>query len=141
VKQGRAVAQAVSRWIPIAAAWVRAWVRSCGICGRQSGTGTGFLQVPQFSLPSMAPIASHSSSSIIIRGLYKRSVVASVMVDSVPPPPPPANKGKFRTKQNTVPSDHVIQFLLKFSASIVDDIPELCYLISIPNTLTEKHKC
>jgi hypothetical protein len=32
---GRAIAQAVSRWLPTAAALVRARVRSCGICGGQ----------------------------------------------------------------------------------------------------------
>jgi hypothetical protein len=32
---------AVSRWRPTEAARVRARVRSCGICGRQSGTGAG----------------------------------------------------------------------------------------------------
>jgi hypothetical protein len=40
---GRAVAQAVSRWFPTAAARVRARVWSCGICGGQSGAGAGFL--------------------------------------------------------------------------------------------------
>jgi hypothetical protein len=45
---GRAVAQAVSRWLPIAAARVR--VRAAfGVCGGQSGTGSGFLRV--FRLP------------------------------------------------------------------------------------------
>jgi hypothetical protein len=34
-----AVAQAVSRRLPAAAALVRAWAKSCGICGGQSGTG------------------------------------------------------------------------------------------------------
>jgi hypothetical protein len=35
-------AQAVSRWLYTAAAWVR--VRAaCGVCGGQSGTGAGFL--------------------------------------------------------------------------------------------------
>jgi hypothetical protein len=40
--RGRAVAQAVSRWLPTAAARVR--VRAaCGVCGGQSGTGAGLL--------------------------------------------------------------------------------------------------
>jgi hypothetical protein len=40
---GRAIAQAVSRWLPTAAARVRARVLSCGICGGQTGAGAGFL--------------------------------------------------------------------------------------------------
>jgi hypothetical protein len=36
--------QAVSRWLPIAEVQVR--VRAeCGVCGGQSGTGSGFLRV------------------------------------------------------------------------------------------------
>jgi hypothetical protein len=42
---GRAIAQAVSRWLPKAAARVRAQVWSNGICGGQSGAGAGFLRV------------------------------------------------------------------------------------------------
>jgi hypothetical protein len=42
-KHGRATAQAVSRWLPKAAARVRARVWSSGICGGQSGAGAGFL--------------------------------------------------------------------------------------------------
>jgi hypothetical protein len=47
---GRTVAEAVSRCLPTAAAWVR--VRAaCGICGGQSGAGTGFLRLLRFPLP------------------------------------------------------------------------------------------
>jgi hypothetical protein len=48
---GRALAQAVIRWLPTAAARVR--VRAaCGVCGGQSGTEAGFLRVLRFSLPT-----------------------------------------------------------------------------------------
>jgi hypothetical protein len=36
---GRAIAQAVSRWLPTVAARVLAQVRSCEICGGQRGAG------------------------------------------------------------------------------------------------------
>jgi hypothetical protein len=39
---GRAMSQVVSRRPLTAEAQVRAWVNPCGICGGQSGTGTGF---------------------------------------------------------------------------------------------------
>jgi hypothetical protein len=42
VGEGRAIAQAVGRWLPTAAL-VRARAWSCGICGGQSGAGAGFL--------------------------------------------------------------------------------------------------
>jgi hypothetical protein len=51
---GRAVAQAVSRWLPTAAVWVRARA-ACGICGGQSGTGAGLLRVLLFPLPIIPP--------------------------------------------------------------------------------------
>jgi hypothetical protein len=58
---GRAVAQAVSRWLPIAAARVR--VRAaCGVCGGKGGTGAGFLRVLQFPLPIILPISPSSKS-------------------------------------------------------------------------------
>jgi hypothetical protein len=58
------MAQVVSRRLPTAAARVRAQVRSCGICGGQSGTGAVFLRVLRPPLPILGqPIAPHSSSS------------------------------------------------------------------------------
>jgi hypothetical protein len=56
---GRAVAQAVIRWLPTAAAWVR--VRAvCGVCGGESGTGASFLRVLRFPLPVIPPISPSS---------------------------------------------------------------------------------
>jgi hypothetical protein len=53
--RGCAVAQAVSRWLPTAAARVR--VRAaCGVYGGQSGTEAGFLRVLRFPLPTIPPI-------------------------------------------------------------------------------------
>jgi hypothetical protein len=53
---GRAIAQAVSRWLPTAAARVR--VRSaCGVCGGQSA---GFLRILRFTLPIIPPISPSS---------------------------------------------------------------------------------
>jgi hypothetical protein len=43
-KKGRAIAQAVSRWLPTAAARVRARVWSCGICGGQVALGQVFSE-------------------------------------------------------------------------------------------------
>jgi hypothetical protein len=42
-----------------------AHIRSCGICGEQSGTGASFLWVLRFPLPLIPLSAPHSSSSII----------------------------------------------------------------------------
>jgi ribosomal protein S14 len=57
--KGRAVAQAVSHWLPTAAARVR--IRAgCGVCGGQSGIGACFLRVNRFPLP-IIPLISPSS--------------------------------------------------------------------------------
>jgi hypothetical protein len=52
---GRAIAHAISRRLPTAAAWVRPQVRSCGIRGGRSGIGAGFLRVLRFPLPVLIP--------------------------------------------------------------------------------------
>jgi hypothetical protein len=67
---GRAVAQVVSRWLPTAAAWVRAGVRSCGIFGGESGIGAGFLRVLRFPLPILIPPIAPESPYNIIWGWY-----------------------------------------------------------------------
>jgi hypothetical protein len=58
---GRAIAQAVSRWLPNAAARVRARDSSSGICCGQSRAGAGFLRELRFSLPISIPPNSPSS--------------------------------------------------------------------------------
>jgi hypothetical protein len=63
-----ATAQAVSRWLPTAAARVRVRVWSDGICGGQSGAGAGFLRVLRFPLPIFMPPNSPSSTK---RGLFR----------------------------------------------------------------------
>jgi hypothetical protein len=50
---------------------VPAQVSSCGICGKQSGTGADFLLVLRFTLLVILPAAPHSSLSII-RGWCNR---------------------------------------------------------------------
>jgi hypothetical protein len=76
--EGRAVVQAVSRWLPTAAARVRARVWSCRICGGQSGAGADFLRVLQFPLSIfISPIAPQSPSSISW-DWYNRPVATAV---------------------------------------------------------------
>jgi hypothetical protein len=76
--QGRAIAQAVSGWLPTAAARVRARVRSCGICGEQSGIGVGFLRVLRFPLSIFIPRIAPQSPSSITWGWDNRPLVDAV---------------------------------------------------------------
>jgi hypothetical protein len=73
-RQGRAIAQAVSRRLPTAAARVRAQIGSCGIYGGQTSTGARFLRVLRFALPILIPPTDPRSSPSIIRGWYNRPV-------------------------------------------------------------------
>jgi hypothetical protein len=59
---GRAIAEAVSRWLPTAAARVQSRVLSSGICFGQSGAGAGFLRVLRFPLPFIPPNSPSSQS-------------------------------------------------------------------------------
>jgi hypothetical protein len=54
-QKGRAIAQAVSRRLPTAVTRARAQVRSCGICGGQSGPWAGFIRVLMFPLQILIP--------------------------------------------------------------------------------------
>jgi hypothetical protein len=73
---GHAIAKAVSRWLPTAAARVRARVWSSRICGGQTGTGVGFLRVLRFPLPIFIPPISPSSQSP--EAGYNKTEVADV---------------------------------------------------------------
>jgi hypothetical protein len=53
-------------------------LKSCGICGGQSGAGAGFLRVLRFPLPIFVPPISPQSPLPIIRGWNNRPVVAAV---------------------------------------------------------------
>jgi hypothetical protein len=69
VTKCRARAQVFSHRFPTTTAQVRAQVKSCGVCGGQSGTEAGFLRVLRFVLPILIQLsAPHSSSGAGIIG-------------------------------------------------------------------------
>jgi hypothetical protein len=72
ISLGRAIAQAVSRWLRTSAVSVRARVRSCRIFGGERDTGAGFLRVLRFPLPILIPPKAPYSS--IIRGWYNTPI-------------------------------------------------------------------
>jgi hypothetical protein len=61
---GRAIAEAVSRWLPTAVARVQSRLWSSGIRGGQSGVGEGFLRVLRFPLPFIPPNVPSSQSPV-----------------------------------------------------------------------------
>jgi hypothetical protein len=72
---GRAVDQAISRWLPTAMTRVRVWAAS-GVCGGQHGTGVICLRVLQFPLPIISPPISSLSPGAKTIGLLE-AVVSS----------------------------------------------------------------
>jgi hypothetical protein len=69
-KLGRAIAQAVSRSLPTAAARVRARGRSRGICAGQRGIGGRFSQSA-----SVSPVNMHSTDCSMIIIIYNQGLV------------------------------------------------------------------
>jgi hypothetical protein len=88
INQSRAIAHAVSRWLPTAAARVRARVWSSGICGGQSGAGASFLWVLWFPLPIFIPPNSPSSQSPRAGTIGQKWPTCRVDPVWTPPPPP-----------------------------------------------------
>jgi hypothetical protein len=79
--EGRDIAQAVSRRLPTAEAWVRSLVSLCGICGEQSGTGAGFS--PNTGVPS-----ANSPPSTIIQvynHYHNPSPIAAIISSGLSP--------------------------------------------------------
>jgi hypothetical protein len=82
---GRAVVQAVSRWLPTSAARVRVRI-ACDVCGGQSGTGAGFLRELRFPPSIIIPPISTSSYSPAA-GTIGLLVVAVLSGPNWTPPP------------------------------------------------------
>jgi hypothetical protein len=90
--------QGVSRRLPIAAARVRAQIRSCGICGGQSGIEAGFLRVLRFPRPILIPPTAPHSPSSIMRGWYSRPNSCRHTKWSLTPPQETRNQLRYVTK-------------------------------------------
>jgi hypothetical protein len=66
---------AVCHQPPVVVAWVQYRVRSCGICGEQSGIGAGFHPVLRFPLPVLIPLTA--PHSVIILSLMLHSLITN----------------------------------------------------------------
>jgi hypothetical protein len=84
--EGRAIAQAVSRGLPTAAARVHARVCSSGICGGQGGDGAGFLRDLRFPLAIIIPPNSPSSQSPRVGTIGQKLPMWRVDPVWIPPP-------------------------------------------------------
>jgi hypothetical protein len=93
------MAQAVSRWPLTAEARFRSRVSPCGICGRQSGTGTGFSPstsiFPCQFLSTGAPLHGKTKKKLIIfiTGLHNKPQGCGVSVASAAGPFTKKNSG------------------------------------------------
>jgi hypothetical protein len=82
---GRAITEAVSRWLPTAAARVQSRVWSSGICGGPSGVGAGFLRVLRFPLSFIPPNSPSSQSpGAGTMGQWVADVPSGPSLDSTP---------------------------------------------------------
>jgi hypothetical protein len=71
--EGRAIAQAVSRWLPNVAVRGSRPGRHVGFCGGQSGAEAGFLRVLRFPLPnSFHQLLQKIIFNIINQDMYNR---------------------------------------------------------------------
>jgi hypothetical protein len=86
LQASRSIAQAVSRWLPTAAARVPARVWSSGICGEKSGAGAGFPRILRLTLPVFLTPNSPSSQSPGA-GTIGQLVAAMLSAPSLDSPP------------------------------------------------------
>jgi hypothetical protein len=84
----RAIAQAVSCWLPTAVTQVRTSFWSSRVYGGQSGAGAGFLRVLRFPLPFIPPNSPSSQSpGPGTIGQLVADLPSGPSLDSTPPPP------------------------------------------------------
>jgi hypothetical protein len=86
VPRGRAIAQAASRWLPTAAARVRARVWSSGICGGQNWRWGRFSPSSSVSPANLHSTNCSTITLIYHLGLYNRPEVAAIPGDVSPTP-------------------------------------------------------
>jgi hypothetical protein len=119
--QGRAIAQAVSCWLPTTATRVRSRVWSSGIYGGHSSVGAGFLLILRFPLPILIPPVASQSSSPIIWGQkwpqYK----------GLSPTPLAIKKNRLCSTQN---GPHRKRLIQQFFSALGTSLPS-CYLTTI----------
>jgi hypothetical protein len=121
-KNSRAIAQAVSRRLTTAAARVWAKVRSCGICGEQSGAGAGFLPVLRFPLSIINHRLLHIYSLLsIIRGWYSRPF-SGRRTKWTRSHPTPRNKNIICKKKVTLERCYTSKQVLFLCTSVVNNV-------------------